>query len=192
MVNTTNIAREAGVSSKTVQSYIDLLIDMHIGYLVFPYTKTKSRQLIMSHPKFYFFDTGIVRFLKQHKTFETFKGSEVGHCFEQYVFLELNAYKELNRHHFDICFWRTKSGLEIDFVLQKGNVAIECKIAPSFEKKDIRGLVDFLKEHPESKGIVVSTVDKKRVMQIDEGRFLTVYPIEEFLIDLWSHKILTL
>jgi predicted AAA+ superfamily ATPase len=190
LLNSSNIARESGVSVKTVQSYIDLLVEMHLGYMIFPYARSKSRQLISSHPKFYFFDTGIVRLLKNVSKFETLKGSEVGHGFEHYIFLEILAFKEINRLDFDIQFWRSKSGLEVDFILAKGRVAIECKISPFIEKSDIKGIVEFSKENKPLKSIVVSLVQNKRIMTFDDVT-IEVYPIQEFLKELWDKQIIT-
>jgi len=188
LLNASNIARESAVSVKTIQSYIDLLVDMLLGYLLLPYTKTQSRQIIVSHPKFYFFDTGLVRVLKGQSKFNVLKGSEAGHSFEHYIFLELMAFKEIKRLNFDIKFWRSKSGLEVDFILKRGSIAIECKIAPSIEKGDIKGLIEFTKEHRPEKSIVVCLAPNKRLLVIDDVE-IEVYPIEEFLKELWEEKI---
>lgn len=189
LLNASNIARESGVSVKTIQSYLDLLVEMLLGYVLYPFAKSKSRQLIVSHPKFYFFDPGIVRSLKGVPKFEHLKGSEIGHSFEHYLFLEFISYKEIKRFDFDIKFWRSKSGLEVDFVLQNGNIAIEAKISPFIEKSDIKGLIEFTKEYRPKKSIVVSCVQHKRLMKIDDIE-IEVYPIEEFLKELWDNKII--
>jgi predicted AAA+ superfamily ATPase len=188
LLNTTNIARESGVSAKTIQSYIELLVDMLLGYLILPYTQTTNRQIIVGHPKFYFFDPGLVRVLKGLPKFETLKGSEAGHSFEHYIFLELMAFKELKRHNFDIKFWRAKSGLEVDFVLNKGAVAIECKISGDVEKRDIKGLIEFTKEHQPKRSILVCLAPTKRIMHIDNVA-IEVYPVEQFLQELWNGGI---
>ncbi len=127
MVNFTNIARECGINRKTVQTYFELLVEMLLGYIIPPFTKRKSRQIITSTPKFYFFDTGLVNFLLKRKI-NSLKGADAGHSFEHYIFLELLAYKELNQKLYDIEYWRTKSGVEVDFIIDGGNVAIEAKI----------------------------------------------------------------
>lgn len=188
LLNATNIARESGVSVKTIQSYINLLVDMLLGYLILPYTKTTSRQIIVGHPKFYFFDLGIVRILKNVPYFKVLKGSEVGHSFEHYIFLELMAYKELKRLNFDIKFWRTKSGLEVDFILNRGSIAIECKISSDIEKRDIKGLVEFAKEHKPQKSILVCLIPTKRIMHIADIE-IEIYPLELFLQELWNGEI---
>lgn len=188
IVNYSNIGREAGVSVKTIQSYVELLLDMLVGYLIFPYAKSISRQLITSAPKFYFFDTGIVRALKNNSTFTALKGPDVGHAVEHYIFLELLAYKELTHADFDIKYWRTKSGIEVDFILKQGTVAIEVKTSQPIEKKDIRGLIEFSKENKTERRIMVSFEPRKRMMSTDNIT-IEVFPIEEFLENLWAGKI---
>ncbi len=189
LMNFSNIARETGVSIKTVQGYVDLLVDMLVGHLVFPFAKSESRQLIVSSPKFYFFDTGLVRFLKGNVPIASLKGAEAGHAFEHYLFLELLAYKELNHKQIDIKYWRTKTGLEVDFILARGMIAIEAKISSPIERRDIKGIVAFSKEHQPQRSIVVSLEPRKRVMNIDDVK-IEVFPIEEFLADLWEGKII--
>ncbi len=184
LLNASNIARESGVSVKTIQAYVDLLADMFLGYLVFPYTKTENRQVIVSHPKFYFFDTGIVRILRGLPKFNEIKGREAGHGFEHYIFLELMAFKEVNRLGFDINFWRSKSGLEVDFILNRGAVAIECKISADVERRDMTGLIQFTREHRPKRSILICQVAQKRLMMIDDVS-IEIYPIKLFLEDLW-------
>ena len=79
------------------------------------------------------------------------KGPDAGHAFEHYVFLEFLAYKELTKASFDTKYWRRQSGLEVDFVLARGNIAIEAKIANPIQKRDIKGLVEFAKENTSQK-----------------------------------------
>jgi predicted AAA+ superfamily ATPase len=191
LINVSHIARESGVSVKTVQSYIDILVDMLLGYVIMPYTKTVSRQLIVGHPKFYFFDPGVVRILKGTPRFSVLKGPEAGHAFEHYVFLELMAFKEINRLRFDIKFWRSRSGLEVDFILNHGEIAIECKVQGSLEKRDLSGLSQFTKEHKPKKSIIVCQAPQKRQMNVEENS-IEIYPLELFLKDLWDGKIIPL
>lgn len=63
-----------------------------------------------------------------------------------------NAYNELD---YKINFWRTKSGLEVDFVLGGCEVAIEVKGAIRVEKRGLRSLVAFIEEYSPRKALVV-------------------------------------
>lgn len=187
--NATHIARESGVSARTVQGYVDLLNDMLLGYLIFPFTTSESRQLIVSAPKFYFFDTAIVRALRLQSPLLEIRGAEAGHAFEHYVFLELFAYKSVSHASVDIKYWRTKTGLEVDFVLARGKVIIEAKITQPIERKDLKGLIAFAQEHHSERVIVVGLEPKKRIMIVQEIR-IAIYPVEAFLKELWAGLII--
>ena len=113
------------------------------------------------------------------------KGSDAGHAFEHYIFLELKAYQELNKKRYDIAYWRTKSGLEVDFIIGKGEAAIEVKMGTPVQKKDLKGILEFTKEHRPAHSIVVSLEENKRVIKAEDQK-ITIYPVEEFLSDLWK------
>lgn len=53
LVNYANIARECGVSSKTVKEYYQILVDTLLGTFVLPFKKRQERQVISKTPKFY-------------------------------------------------------------------------------------------------------------------------------------------
>lgn len=81
--------------------------------------------IIVSHyckaPKYYLFDVGIAGCLtKRHLREE--KGEEFGKAFEHFLLMEMVAYRSYSARDFDINFWRTKSGLEVDFVLGSGKI----------------------------------------------------------------------
>ena len=84
-------------------------------------------------------------------------------------------------------YWRTKDGIEVDFVLEDGQIAIECKISTPIDRRDLKGLLLFGKEY-NAKLHVVSLEPRKRLMTID-GQEVTVWPIEEFLNCLWAGEI---
>lgn len=189
LLNFSNIARECHISLKTVQGYVELLIDMLLGYLIHPYTKRTSRQLIVSMPKFYFFDIALVNFLMKRQI-ELVKGAEAGHCLEHYVFLELLAYKNIKDVNYEIKYWRTKSGLEVDFIIDgKALTAIEVKISSRIDKSDIAGLIAFSEDSKPAKSLVVCLERQKRIMTINDLK-IEVWPIEEFLKQLWSGNII--
>ena len=187
MVNFSNIARECQVNAKTAQGYVDLLCDMFLGYLVRPFTQKSFRQLISKAPKFYFFDTGIALYLLQ-KEIKLLKGSDAGQALENYVFLELKSYQELNKKRYNISYWRTKNGLEVDFIIGRGMAAIEVKISCLVQTKELKGLIEFSKEHNPKRSIVISLETKKRLITASGVKIL-IYPVKNFLEELWNGKI---
>jgi predicted AAA+ superfamily ATPase len=189
MINMTNVARDCGVSRITVQGYYQILVDTLLGYFIYPYKKKIKRDLISAAPKFYLFDVGIANYLAQ-QSLSGLKGSVAGKSFEHFILMELIAFREFSRKHFAITYWRTKTGLEVDFILGDATVAIEVKIDEQVHKEDLKGLIAFCGEHPKVQGIVVSQDLKQRKMEITEQQSLTIMPWQLFLTKLWNNKIL--
>jgi predicted AAA+ superfamily ATPase len=184
MVVYNNIARESGVDAKTVKSYFDILEDMYLGYYLHPYRSKAKRQTITETPKFYLFDTGIANYLRGYK-YDNMQGSDAGRAFEHYVFLELMAYKNLCERDEAITYWRTKEGYEIDFIFQEQ--AVEVKLSYNINNNHIKNLLQFSRDHSHRLNIVCLE-EQKRVIQKGSVN-ITIWPIEEFLSELWAHKV---
>jgi predicted AAA+ superfamily ATPase len=184
MIVYNNIARESGVDAKTVRTYFDIMEDMYLGYHLYPFKKKVKRQIITETPKFYLFDTGLANYLRRYK-FNEMIGSEAGRAFEHYVFLELMAYKNLNEKRDEISYWRTKEGYEVDFIVQ--DQAFEVKISNNINPHHIKGLLQFSEEH-NFKLNLICLESTKRIIKINETE-ITIWPIEEFLKELWAHKV---
>jgi len=183
-----NIAQDCSVSAKTVKEYFQILVDTLLGYYVEPFVKQKKRDIISSLPKFYLFDVGVANYIaKQHV--ESLNGVIAGKNLEHYIFLELLAYRDLNDLNFDINYWHTKTGLEVDFVLDNGKIAIEVKISKNVRKADIRGMLLFMEDYNPVQALVVSNDPTARKMLIDDKTIL-IFPIKEFLTMLWRGEII--
>ncbi|MBI3601823.1 MAG: ATP-binding protein [Candidatus Omnitrophica bacterium] len=184
MVNFTNIARDCSVDVKTVQQYYQILVDTFLGSFVEPYKRKQDRAIISRTQKFYLFDVGVAGAItRRHIAQEA--GEEFGKAFEHFIFTQLVAYNSYKQKNIRINYWRTKSGLEVDFILGKGEVAIEVKGASRVDFTDIKGLRAFYEEHRPKKAIVVTN---ERVSRIERGiRFL---PWGEFLSLLWRGDLI--
>ncbi len=68
-------------------------------------------------------------------------------------------------------------------------MAIESKMTPLVQKRDVRGLVAFHNECPHAKLYVVSLEPKERLMRVDDKK-IHVLPLKQFLEDLWNKKIM--
>ncbi|MFH1946036.1 MAG: DUF4143 domain-containing protein, partial [Acidobacteriota bacterium] len=124
LINYSNIARDCGVDAKTVKEYYQILIDTLLGRMVEPFKRKQSRQIITKAPKFYLFDVGVAgNMVKRHLLEE--KGELFGKAFEHFIFTELAAHSSYSDLHYTINFWRTRSGQEVDFILDEGRIAVE-------------------------------------------------------------------
>jgi predicted AAA+ superfamily ATPase len=184
LTNYLNISRDCGVDSKTVREYYHILVDTLMGTMVEPFKKRHSRQVISKAPKFYLFDVGIAGVTtKRH--LEEEKGELFGKAFEHFILMEIVAFNSYNEVDFEINFWRTKSGLEVDFILGSGEVAIEVKGASRVEKRNLQPLKAFIEEHSPRKAFVVCNEREERV----HGQ-IRIIPYRKFLSDLWECKII--
>ena len=187
-INANKIARDCGIDRSTVQAYYQILVDTLLGYHVYPYAKRIKRDLITAMPKFYLFDVGVANYLAGQKVSEL-KGMVAGRSFEHYIFMELLAYINLHRKRSEIRYWRTKAGLEVDFILGDAKAAIEVKLSSQVHQQDLKGLIAFCEEHPGAHAIVVSQDKRTRLLKISEHISITITPWEKFLKQLWSGEI---
>jgi len=184
LTNYSDIARDCGIDSKTVKEYYQILIDTLLAVRIKPFKKRQSRQVITKAVKYYLFDVGVAGYLCKRNIAEA-KGSEFGRAFEHFILMEIMAYRSYRRHDFSINFWRTKSGLEVDFIIADAEIAIEVKGTDNVDVRDLRGLKTFLETYTPKRVIVVSNEKEKRI----HGR-IEIMPWREFLHDLWGDKIL--
>jgi predicted AAA+ superfamily ATPase len=184
LTNYSDIARDCAVESKTVKEYFQILVDTLLAIRIEPYKKLQSRQVIAKSPKYYLFDVGVAGFLiKRHIPEE--KGILFGKAFEHFILMELTAYNSYKNLNGEINFWRTKTGYEVDFILQNGEIAIESKSSANIDKKDLRGLIAYSKSNTAKRLIIVCNEKEKRI-----NNKIEIYPWREFLYDLWNGKII--
>lgn len=184
LTNYSNIARECGVDSKTVKEYYQILVDTLLAVRIKPFKKRQSRDVITKASKYYLFDVGVAgRIAKRH--IPDSKGTEFGKAFEHLILMELLAYRSYKEKDFNINFWRTKTGIEVDFVLDSGKIALEIKGSSRVDKKDLYGLKIFDNEFSPRKNYVVCNEKEKRI----SGK-IEIIPWEIFLRDLWDGKII--
>ena len=185
LLNFSSIARDCAVDSKTVREYFQILVDTLLGVFVEPFARRRSRAVITQAPKFYLFDVGVAGYLAGRRIANA-TGPAFGRALEHFVLMELLAYRSYRELDFPIRFWRTKSGLECDFVLgREGSVAIEVKGSANVQPRDLRGLATFQQEHRPRLAIAVCNEQAPRRTTAD----IWLLPWREFLERLWDGRI---
>ena len=184
LTNYSNIARDCGVDSKTVKEYYQILVDTLLGRMVEPFKRRANRQIITRAPKFYLFDVGIAGEIAKRHLSEA-RGEAFGKAFEHFIFTELAAHASYTELDYKIHFWRTKSGLEVDFVLGEGEVAIEVKGAGRVDNRGLRPLAAFAGEYAPKKALVVCNERTERIL----GQ-IRIVPWKTFLRELWAGGII--
>jgi predicted AAA+ superfamily ATPase len=187
MLNYANIARDCAIDAKTIKEYYQILVDTLIGYFIYPYNKKSKRELIHTVPKFYLFDIGVANYLSKTKI-EILKGDKAGAAFEHFILMEIIAYQGLHEIDDSIYYWRSKSGLEVDFVINDGSTAIEVKLSASPDLSDLKGLRAFCEDYQPKHALVVCSAPRKRQLTKINGTTIEIVPWQDFLEDLWNKK----
>jgi predicted AAA+ superfamily ATPase len=139
-VNTSNIAREAGVARTTVSGYLDILEETLLCFRV-PGFEAKLRVRERKLPKWYWCDSGIVRAMRGSRG--AIVPEERGALFEGLVAQLLRAYRDYTGMCDNITYWSAESrNTEVDFILTTGqkHVAIEAKSGANVTDKWFAGL----------------------------------------------------
>jgi len=179
LLNYTNVAREAGVSAKVVRGYFQMLEDTLLGFRVSPWRRSATRRMIETE-KFYLFDVGVANYLGRRTPREG--TPEFGKALEHYILMELKAYQAYRNPELEIRYWRTSTGMEVDFVLGEMEVALEIKGARRVHEGDLRGLSALIAEHKVKHPLLISLEREPRRL----GARIRALPWQHFLRELWS------
>jgi predicted AAA+ superfamily ATPase len=155
VLNVSNVARECQIERKTVASYVEVLEDLLLAYRV-PVFEKRARRRTSAHPKFYLFDAGVYRSLRPRGPLN--RSEEIDGCaFEGLVAQHLRAWIAYSGSDCQLHFWRTRSGVEVDFVVygEGGFWAIEVKNAATVRSHDLRSLASFAADYPECEPILL-------------------------------------
>lgn len=175
LVNFSTIARDCGVSSHTIKSYFQILEDTLLGRWLPAYTKRPKRRVIAA-PKFYFADVGMVNHLAKRGGVQP--GSELhGKAFENWVFHELSARNSYSEAFATLSYWRLASGIEVDFIVNDMQLAIEAKASRRVTADHLRGLRALVRDHPRIKQRILVCLESKSY-QTEDG--ILVLPASEF------------
>ena len=183
ILNFTNIASDCGLSAYIVKDYFQILEETLIGRYLSSYQKRPKRRVITA-PKFYLFDVGVANYLLHRNRIEE-KTELFGKAFEHFIYQEIYAHSHYSDKNYAISYWRTASGLEIDFVLGDAEVIVEVKATSEAQKRHVSGLKAFMEEYKVEKAILVSNDPLPR--QLGE---ITILPWKDFLEKLWSNEII--
>ena len=182
-INYANIARECHISNKTIENYVQILEDLLLSFKIPVFTKKAQRHL-NAHPKFYFFDTGVFQSIRPMGPLDN-PEDITGHALETLVAEHLRAWIDYSEKEGELYFWRTKSGLEVDFIIygEIGFYALEVKKSNSVKSQDLRGLREFKKDYPESFAMLLYG-GNERILK--DG--ILCVPIADFLLNLRPGK----
>jgi uncharacterized protein len=143
------------VGRKTAEGFVEILEDLLLGFRLQVFTKRARRHLVQ-HPKFYYVDAGVFRSLRPKGPLDM--PEEIGGAaLEGLVAQHLRAWIAYGKGDFQLHFWRTKAGLEVDFIVYGDSTfaAIEVKSSKSVFSKDVKPLLAFQEDYPQAKACLL-------------------------------------
>ena len=178
LINYTNIASDSQVPVQTVKQWFQVLEDTLLGYQVESFTNTKKRKAITTS-KFYFFDIGIARALRNIPTPKE-NTTEFGEYFEHLICMELKSWIDYKHPRSKLTYWRSISNMEVDFCIDE-EIAIEVKSSSNVTEKHLKGLKALREEGIFKRYVVVCQEEHPR---ITDG--IEILPWKYFFEELWK------
>ena len=182
-LNVSAVARECETNRTTVAGYLELLEDLLLAFRLPVFTRRAKRRLA-AHPKFFYFDCGVFRSLRPAGPLD--RPEEIGGpALEGLVAQHLRAWLAYSRADARLYYWRTRSGVEVDFVLYgtDGIWAFEVKNADRVRPEDLRGLTAFGAEYPEARRVLLYRGAERLAV-----RDILCLPVEDFLARLHPQR----
>lgn len=153
-----NISRECSVHMSTVKEFYQILEDTLIGRFLWPWMRSEHKK---ARPKFYFFDTGVVRSLQEQlKARPT--ANETRFLFETWFVNELYRIRDYGGKEHQISLWREDKH-EIDVIIESGKkmlFAFECKSGKTIENQ--ASIQAFRRKFSQVPLVIVSAQDERK------------------------------
>jgi uncharacterized protein len=135
-----DISNKLNISFQTIKKYITALEKSNLIQVIKPKYKNKIKEII-KQPKIYFIDNGILNHI-----INNFNSDLNGDIFENYVM------SELIKKGYTLKYWRTKTGHEIDCILNE-NIPVEIKL--NSKKNPSKNLKNYINEYQPQNAYVV-------------------------------------
>ncbi|HEY9783903.1 MAG TPA: DUF4143 domain-containing protein [Candidatus Obscuribacterales bacterium] len=151
-----------------------------------PAYRHRPKRRLIEAPKFYFADVGVVNYLSKRGLLDP--GSELfGKAFENWLFHELSAYCSYSGREHELSYWRLAGGTEVDFIVNDMEFAIEAKASTRLTTKQLRGLQELARDHPEIKRRIVVCLES-RPRKTEDG--IEILPYATFAKLLWGNELI--
>ena len=179
LYNAESLARDVGVTNKTITEWTSILESSGVIKLLQPYEKNVSNRAIKT-PKIYFMDTGLVCFLVGWTSSQVaMNGAMSGGLFENFVVSEIiKSYYNAGHETEKIFFYRDKDKREIDLIIEKDNtlypIEIKKSARPGIEMAKHFSVLSKLAGISVGQGCIICQCDKSSYLSDD----VVALPIE--------------
>ncbi|WP_240512259.1 ATP-binding protein [Pseudoruegeria sp. SK021] len=174
LLNAAALARNLDVDSKTVKTYLDLLVDLLLVRRLQPWQSNAGKRLVKA-PKIYIRDTGVLHSLLQIPNLETLLGHpKQGDSWEGFVIENIaSVLPEGTPMH----FYRSAAGAEIDLLVQMNGETWAIDITRSTSPRLSRGFHIACDDLAVSRRIVVHG----GAAHLRLGQGVDAFPLSDFL-----------
>ena len=169
IINFSRLAKQVNLEPRTVLRYFELLVDTLIGFFLPTYSgKVRNKQV--KNPKFYFFDTGVMRAATHALDTKPAAGNYIyGKLFEHFVILEIVKANANYGKGYKFSYYKEAGNkeAEIDLIASKGehNLAIEIKSSFDPDIVRIRQLARLSQKLNACKPYILCRTDQSRVCE---------------------------
>lgn len=138
LLNYSELARDADISVDTSRRYLEYLNISYQVILLQPYYRNLTSSLVKT-PKIYWLDIGLLRMLCG------FRETEYGAIYETLVVAEFHKWIKTMQRQAELYFYRTRSGLEVDLLLQTphGVIGVEVKSRENVSSADGKAMKEI-------------------------------------------------
>jgi predicted AAA+ superfamily ATPase len=165
LLSYSELSRDAGIGIETARRYLEYLRLSFQAILLQPYHKNLTSMTVKT-PKIYWLDNGLMRQLTGYG-FDLMNGQ----IYENYVAAELVKYLRTIKSEAKLSFYRTRSGMEVDFIIEANGklIGIEVKNRSTINKKDYSPL-NKLKESADKDWILGIVLYRgNEIKKVSEG-----------------------
>lgn len=183
----TDIHKDSGVSSVTVKEWISVLQRADLIYMLKPFFNNLNKRLI-KRPKLYFLDTGLAARLQGwSEQVPMLNSPQIGALFETLVLAEIVKFIRNYGKDWELFYWRTKDGQEIDIILKTASGSVhpfEVKYAVHGVSSPIAYPPAFQKEFKPREPLIIVTSGGKKISLSNSCRVVPIAELHDYLINI--------
>jgi len=154
LLNIHELSNTLKTSRREILKYLDILEQTFIIKLIRPFHSNKRTE-VSKMPKVYLMDNGIINYSIGNFSHIAYR-QNLGNYIENFVLTEILKYKPIQ---YEVYFWRTRQGTEIDFILQGDDelIPVEVKWQNSEKVYVPKSFISFFSINKNVKRAVVIT-----------------------------------